>query len=89
MRLRAYDTVHVSSVQAENIRPGQEFEISDSAGDDLLKAHPSLFAVVSRDAPEEKAAPAPENKAEPAPENKAAPIAAGPVSGPARRVPRG
>jgi hypothetical protein len=87
MRLRAYDTVHISSVQPDNIRPGQEFEISDSAGDDLLKAHPGLFAVVS--APEAKADPAaPQNKAEPGPDNKA-PIAAGPISGPARRVPRG
>lgn len=84
MRLRAYDTIHVSSVQAENIRPGQEFEISDSAGDDLLKAHPGIFAVLSRDA-DAKAEPAPENKAEPAPENKSEPE---PIAAPTRRVPR-
>lgn len=82
MKLRAYDTVHVSSVRSENLRPGEEFEISDAAGADLLKAHPGLFAVVSRDAGQ-KAAPAPQNKAEPAPANKSEPE---PVS--RRSVPR-
>lgn len=92
MRLRAYDTVHVSSVKAENLRPGEEFEVSDAAGDDLLKAHPGLFAVVSRDseakaepAADNKAADDPENKAESAPENK---TTAAPTAATRQRVPR-
>lgn len=74
MKLRAYDTVHVSTVRAENLRPGEEFEIGDAAGEELLKAHPGLFAVVEG----AKAEPAPSNKAEPAPENKTirAPVSA-------------
>lgn len=88
MRLRAYDTVHVSSVQAENIRPGQEFEIGDAAGEDLLKAHPGLFAVLSRST-ETKAEGEPQNKAEPAPENKAAaPVSSRDTATSTRRVPR-
>lgn len=80
MRLRAYDTVHVSSVKSENLRPGEEFEVPDADGEVLLKAHPGLFAIV-----EGKSAPAPANKAEPEPENKEA----APISAPTRRtVPR-
>ena len=86
MRLRAYDTVHASAVRAENIRPGEEFEIGDAAGEELLKAHPGLFAVVSGGT-EAKSEPAPANKAEPAPENKSEGMA--PIAAPARRsVPR-
>lgn len=83
MRLRAYDTVHVSSVKAENLRPGEEFDIGDAAGEELMKAHPGLFAVVSR-AAEAKAEPAAENRAEPEPDNKtvSAPVTAN------RSVPR-
>lgn len=86
MRLRAYDTVHVSAARAENIRPGEEFEISDAAGEELLKAHPGLFARVSAGAAEKAEPVLPENKAEPAPENK---TAAAPIAVPERRsIPR-
>ena len=88
MWLRAYDTVHVSSVQPENIRPGQEFEINDAAGEVLLKAHPGLFAVVGAHT-EAKAEPAPQNKAELPPENKSEPAAEGAPEPMSRRsVPR-
>lgn len=70
MRLRAHDQINISAVKSESLRPGEEFEISDTAGAELLKAHPGLFEEI---AAAEKAEPAPSNKAEPAPDNKAAP----------------
>ena len=70
MKLRARDQIHISSVQADSIRPGQEFEVSDAAGDDLLTAHPTRLERVS--APAAKSEPAPKNKAEAKPANKTA-----------------
>ncbi len=32
MKLKAHDTLHVSSVRADNIKPGEEFEVSDDFG---------------------------------------------------------
>lgn len=86
MKLRAYDQMNISSVRPDTIRPGEEFEVSDATGEELMKAHPGKFADVSAaDKPAAKRAAAPSNKAEPAPDNKAddAPT---PIS--ARRVPR-
>lgn len=83
MRLRAYDTIHISAVRADNIRPGDEIDVSDATGAELMKAHPGIFAIVSQ----EKAEPEPQNKAEPAaPENKAE---AGPSVTTSRRGSRG
>jgi hypothetical protein len=86
MRLKAHDTMHISSVKADSIRPGEEFETSDAAGEDLLKAHPDKFtrlddakaAGEAKAKPDAKAEPNPKNKAEEAPPNKAdtAPISA-------------
>lgn len=75
MQLRALEQIHVSAVQADTIRPGQNFEISDAAGQDLLKKHPTKFERVDADGPvhaeaAEKSEPPPQNKAEPAPTNK-------------------
>jgi hypothetical protein len=70
MRLRARDQIHISSVQADSIRPGQEFEVSDAAGNELLKAHPARLERVG--APAANAEPAPKNKAETKPANKTA-----------------
>jgi hypothetical protein len=70
MKLRARDQIHISSVQADSIRPGQEFEVSDAAGSELLKAHPTRLERVG--APAAKAEPTPKNKAEPKPANKTA-----------------
>jgi hypothetical protein len=74
MRLRAKDQVHVSAAQADALRPGQEFEISDAQGRELMKAHPSLFERVGDDpgAAAAKAEANPQNKAESVPANKAA-----------------
>lgn len=74
MKLRALDQVHISSVQADSLRPGQEFEVSDDLGAKMLKSLPGRLEQVEGAPPAEKADPAPENKAEhAAPANKAAP----------------
>lgn len=70
MKLKALDQIHVSAVQSETLRPGQEFEISDAAGEELLKAHPGKFNRLDR--PAKKAAPRPMNKKAKAPKNKGA-----------------
>lgn len=82
MKLRALDQVHVSAVQADSLRPGQEFEVSDDLGKQMLKSLPGRVEqvvlvkeepAVTENAPASKSQPAPQNKAEPAaPANKAA-----------------
>ncbi|MDF2994670.1 MAG: hypothetical protein K0R27_307 [Xanthobacteraceae bacterium] len=67
MRLKALDQMHVSAVKSDSLRPGEEFEVSDSIGADLLKRHPGKFVELGRRA---KAEAKPRNKAEPAPSNK-------------------
>lgn len=73
MKLKALDQLHISSVQPDSLRPGQEFEVSDAVGADLMKAHPTKVQQVG-----EKAEEAPQNKAEQDPENKA--IVSAPVT---------
>lgn len=69
MKLYATDQVSISSVQADTLRPGQEFEVSDEFGKELLAKLPGA---ISKDPPSaQKAAPAPKNKAQPRPANKA------------------
>lgn len=58
MKLYASDTLHVSSVKAENLLPGEEFEVSDADGEQLIKR-----GLASKSAPANKMAPAPANKA--------------------------
>ena len=62
MKLKAKDTLHVSSVGPENIPPNGQFEVSDEVGKALIERGLAV---------EVKAAPAPENKMAPAPSNKA------------------
>lgn len=76
MKLRALDQVHVSSVQADSLRPGQEFEVSDTLGAQLLKSLPGRIERVTEadDPPSEKAEQDHPNKAiAAAPANKAKP----------------
>lgn len=68
MKLYAIDQVSISSVQADTIKPGQPFEVSDDYGKELLSKLPNA---VSKDPPKEKAEPAHKNKADPKPANKA------------------
>lgn len=80
MKLRALDQVHISAVQPNSLRPGDEFVVSDASGADLLKAIPDKLERIGDDMPEPTAAPAPisakadkthPNKAASAPANKA------------------
>lgn len=70
MKLKALDQISVSAVKADSLRPGEKFEVSDAAGAELMKAHPTKFEQV--DEAGSKAEPAaPANKAETAsPQNK-------------------
>ena len=74
MKLTANDTLHVSSVKADNLLPGEEFEVSDDMGRQLV-AMGRATEVKAKAEPANKAEPAaPENKAAPAPEK--APVSA-------------
>lgn len=63
MKLKAIDTLHISSVSQDNLAPGAEFEVSDETGRVLIDR--GL-------AKEVKAAAPVENKMDNAPANKAA-----------------
>lgn len=67
IRMKANDTLHISSVSADNIPPNGEFVVSGEIADDLEKRG------LAKRLSEEKAEPAaPSNKAESAaPANKA------------------
>lgn len=72
MKLRALDQIHVSSIQPDSLRPGQEIEVGDALGAELLTKHPRTFREVAADEDGgQKADPVPLNKAEDAPANKA------------------
>jgi hypothetical protein len=49
MKLEALDQVHISAVSRDSIRAGQSFEVSDAAGEDLLKRNPTLFRKLGED----------------------------------------
>lgn len=66
MKLKANDTLFISSVKSENILPGEEFEVSDAEGKRLIDRGLAV-----------KAAKPPSNKMKQAPANKAAPKAKG------------
>jgi hypothetical protein len=63
--MKANDTLHVSSVKADNILPGEEFEVSADVADDI-EARGLAKRVGGK-----KAEPAPDNKMAAAPDNKA------------------
>ncbi len=74
MRLKAgpVTTMHISGVKADSIRPGEQFTVSDAAGEALLKAHPGKFEKLDGgDAAEEKSEAKPKNKVEPPHPDKA------------------
>lgn len=47
MKLKALDQISISSVQADSLRPGQQFVVSDALGNDLLKRLAGRVALVS------------------------------------------
>jgi hypothetical protein len=63
MKLKATDTIHVSSVKADNILEGEQFEVSDAEGARLVERGLAVHV---------KAAAKPSNKKAPASANKAA-----------------
>lgn len=70
MKLYAIDQVSISSVQPDTLKVGQQFEVSDNYGEELLQKLPHA---VSKTAPKVKAESKPLNKAEKAaPQNKSA-----------------
>lgn len=74
MKLKALDQISISAVKADSLRPGEEFTVSKAFGDDLLRQHPTKFAVIGEAEIEAsaKAEPPVQNKAEgAAPANKA------------------
>ncbi len=66
MKVKAIDTLHISSVKDENIAPGDEFDIADDVGKQLLDR--KLVEEVKGN----KAEAAPQNKMDAAPVNKSA-----------------
>jgi len=67
MKLKATDTLHITAVQADAIRPGDTFEVEDAAAKSLIDR--GLAKAVA--APAAKAEDAPKNKAEAKPANRA------------------
>jgi hypothetical protein len=59
MKLKANDQLHISSVKADTIAPGEEFEVSDAEGSRLIEA--GLASKVAA-APKNKMAQASGNK---------------------------
>jgi hypothetical protein len=63
MKLKAKDTLHVSSVGPDQIQPDQEFEVNDDEGKDLVERGLAVEAKAEKAAPKNKAEPAaPANK---------------------------
>jgi hypothetical protein len=69
VRMKANDTLHLSAVRADNLAPGEEFEVSGVFADDLESRGLATRLGAKAGA---KAEEAPANKAETAPVNKAA-----------------
>ena len=68
MKIQTKDQISISSVQADSLRPGQVFEVSDAAGEELLRQHPHILKRVDDDpAPAKSDA---SQKADPPPRNK-------------------
>ncbi|WP_441280512.1 hypothetical protein [Tardiphaga sp. 862_B3_N1_1] len=73
MKLKANDTLHVSSVKADNILPGEEFEVSDDFGRQMVERGLAVEVSGGKTAKAEAAKQEPakvEAKAEIAPLNK-------------------
>lgn len=70
MKLKANDTLHVSSVKAENIKPGEEFEVSDDFGRQMVER--GLATEVTKPQPKAEAPIEPEAR-EPEPVKAEAP----------------
>lgn len=65
MKLIAIDTLHISAVGPDAIRPGAPFELNDGDAKNLISRG------LAKRAPIDKKAPAAKNKVAPQPANKA------------------
>lgn len=74
MKLKVLDQIHVSYVQADSLRPGDEISVTPEQGEALMKAHPDTFKKLKASDDDhshgEKAEPAPLNKMTAPPANK-------------------
>lgn len=70
MKLKVLDQIHISSVSSDTLAPGEEIEVSDAHGKELLARHPAKFSRIRE--PKKKAQQTPPNKAAQEPENKTA-----------------
>jgi hypothetical protein len=66
MKLKANDTLLISSIKSDNILPGETFEVSDERGRDLVDR-----GLATEVKPTAKKAAAPKNKMATPPANKA------------------
>jgi hypothetical protein len=57
MKLKVLDQLHVSAVSAETLRPGQEIDVHDALGAELLKKHPRVFSALKTKAAKAKVEP--------------------------------
>jgi hypothetical protein len=80
VKMKAVDQVHISSVKADSLQPGEQFEVTEATAKDLEDRG------LAKRVGGAKAEPAPTNKAEPAPTNKAAPA---PISRATVKAPAG
>lgn len=71
MKLKAKDQLHISSVRADSLRPGEEFEVSDPIGRDLVKRGLATKVSGPKKGASSKKAQAADNKKAPSPDNKA------------------
>jgi hypothetical protein len=71
IKMKAVDSLHLSEVGPDSLRPGEEFEISETFAREL-EERGLATRVEAKPTKPAKAQPAPKNKAEAALENKAA-----------------
>ncbi|WP_420141758.1 hypothetical protein [Sphingomonas sp.] len=78
VKMKALDTLHISSVSPDNMLKDTEFEVSGAIADELERAGLAsrvIDAPTPPAEPEPKADEPPANKMEPEPANKAEPAA--------------
>lgn len=72
VKMKAVDTLHISAFGPHSIKPGEEFEISETFAGDLEKRGlATRMGAKKESAPSNKMEAAPANKAESAPDTKA------------------
>ena len=70
VKMKAVDTLHISSVGPDNLQADEEFEVAGYVADDLEARGLAVRVTGEQEQSAETEAPEPEAKAEPAPQNK-------------------